>query len=133
MRRLGAAIIDYMISYLLNILLFCMIVSTWRLLRVIFGGEWNSYFGLMLLLALVSFCISNMVYSIFFDTVFHGHTPGKKLVGYNGLGENEKEHDWIIKHAICRTISSILYPITAAFYLRDLRMPYDRFLEKHAE
>ena len=41
----------------------------------------------------LSFCISNMVYSIFFDTVFHGHTPGKKLVGYNGLGENEKEHD----------------------------------------
>lgn len=51
----------------------------------------------------------------------------EKIVRYDiCLKEGAKNRNWIIKHAVLKTVASMLYAITALYYIATYRMPYDK-------
>lgn len=127
MRRLAAAGIDYMISYVLSVVVYCIMISTWKMLRIIMGRDFDKHsFILVILLFPLAYIVMNVVYSMFFDRVFHGNTPGKRIAGYQMYETGDKDRKWILRHAIARTVASILYAITAVYYIFTYKMPYDK-------
>ncbi len=127
MRRLAAAGIDYMLSYMMSVVVYCIMISTWKMLRIIMGREFDKHsFILVVLLFFLSYIFTNVVYSIFFDRAFHGNTPGKRIAGYQMYETGDKDRKWVLRHAIARTVASILYVITAVYYIFTYKMPYDK-------
>lgn len=127
MRRLAAAGIDYMLSYMMSVVVYCIMISTWKMFRIIMGREFDKHsFILVVLLFFLSYIFTNVVYSIFFDRVFHGNTPGKRIAGYQMYETGDKDRKWVLRHAIARTVASILYVITAVYYIFTYKMPYDK-------
>jgi hypothetical protein len=127
MRRLAAAGIDYMLSYMMSVVVYCIMISTWKMFRIIMGREFDKHsFILVVLLFFLSYIFTNVVYSIFFDRVFHGNTPGKRIAGYQMYETGNKDRKWVLRHAIARTVASILYVITAVYYIFTYKMPYDK-------
>ena len=128
MRRLGAAAIDFIISYELSMIVYGMIISGWKMFRIILGRDWEKYSYLMVfILVFAAYILTNFIYSVFFDSLFQGLTLGKKITGCRiYVGEKQKNQNWIIKHALLRTAASILYVLTALYYLKLYKMPYDR-------
>lgn len=135
MRRLGAAAIDFIISYVLSMIVYGMMISGWKMFRIILGIDWEKYSYLMvIMLVFVAYILTNFIYSVFFDSLFHGLTFGKKITGCKSyVGEKQKNQNWIIKHALLRTVASILYVLTALYYIKIYKMPYDRFLYSWAD
>lgn len=131
MKRLIAAGIDFMISYVLSVIVYCIMISIWKMLRIIRNVDMeNCSWLLVILLFFISYIFTNVVYSIFFDCIFHGNTLGKKIVGYKICEkENKKNKKWILKHALSRTVASMLYVIEALYYIGTYKMLYDKILE----
>lgn len=131
MRRFWAAAVDFILSYVLGIVLFCMILSLWKFVRIMLRNEWESdvRFLAVICLLLISFFLADFVYSLFFDLFFQGRTPGKKIAGYEICREgNTKKLQWIVRHALFRSAASLLYLIAAPYYLLQGKMFYDGIL-----
>lgn len=134
MRRLAAAGIDYMISYVLSVVVYCIMISTWKMLRIIMGRDFDKHsFILVILLFPLAYIVMNVVYSMFFDGVFHGNTPGKRIAGYQMYATGDRSRKWILKHALLRTAASVLYVITAVYYIATYKMPYDKICGINSE
>lgn len=131
MRRLAAAGIDFMISYVLNVIVYCTAISNWKMLRVILGMDMEKHSQLLAIsLFFIFYIFTNIIYAVFFDSKFDGNTFGKKITGYEVYAvDSRKKSNWIIKHALSRTIASTFYVITALYYIGTYRMPYDKILE----
>lgn len=133
MRRYLAAGIDFIINYVIGIIVYYMIISVWKWIRILNGPEIRSYprIIVMVLFPLI-FILINMIYTVIFDSVFCGLTPGKRVLGckvYEGHGSQMADWKWIQKHALLRSLAALFYVITALYYLKHLRMPYDTILE----
>ena len=134
MRRLRAAGIDFVICYILSVIVYFMMISAWKMLRIIMGRDFDKQFlPLVILLFLLSGVFTNIIYSVFFDSVFHGNTLGKRMAGYKIYATGEKNRNWILKHALARTVASVLYVITALYYISTSRMPYDKICGINSE
>jgi len=129
MKRFWAAAVDFIFSFMLNMVLFCLIISCWKLLRVCAGVDWHNNVGLswIVLLFLVSFFLVSFLYSVIFDYVCKGKTPGKMIMGCNVYSDmNVKNFKWIIKHALFRSVASLFYMITVLYYFFTNEMIYDK-------
>lgn len=127
MRRLVAAGIDFLISYVFSVIVYCMMISFWKMVRTMRGADMGNYSRLLvILLFFISYILTNVIYSVFFDSVFQGNTLGKKVAEYKVcVIEHKKNRNWILKHAVLRTVASMLYTITALYYICTFKMPYD--------
>lgn len=132
MRRYLAAGIDFTISYVVCIIVYYTIISVWKWIRILTGPKIGSYPGIivMVLFPLI-FILINIIYTVIFDSVFYGLTPGKKMLGckvFEGYDSKMADRKWIQKHALLRSLAALFYVITALYYLKNLRMPYDKIL-----
>lgn len=134
MRRYLAAGIDFIISYVVSIIVYCMIISAWKMIRILTNPEIRSYSQIMVMVLFpLAFIFVNIIYTVIFDKVFCGRTPGKKLLGskdFERYGGQLEDWKWVLKHSLLRTLAALFYVITALYYLKYFCMPYDRFLEK---
>ncbi|MDE6903586.1 MAG: RDD family protein [Lachnospiraceae bacterium] len=131
MKRFWAAAVDFVLGFILSMVLFCLIISCWKSLRIWMGVDWRSNvsFSVMVMLFLILFLLVSFLYSVFFDYVFKGKTLGKKLVGFRACPDMEiKSSKWMIKHALVRTVASLFYVITASYYLVTNKMIYDEVI-----
>lgn len=132
MRRFVAAGIDFVISYILSVIVYFTLISGWKMIRSIQGPDMGSYNKFMvILLFFVAFILTNMLYSLFFDLLFQGQTLGKKISVCNinvGPKSSWEGITWIVKHALLRSLASLFYIITAIYYIITLKMPYDKNL-----
>lgn len=66
MRRFWAAAIDFILSYVLGVVLFCMILSLWKVVRIMLGNEWESdvRFLAVICLLLMSLFLASLLYLI---------------------------------------------------------------------
>lgn len=135
MRRLIAAGIDFMICYVLNIIVYCTVISIWKMLRVVMGMDMEKHPQLLAIsLFFILYILINIIYASFFDSKFDSNTLGKKIIGYKIYAvDGGKNKDWIVKHALSRTIASVLYAITALYYIGTYRMPYDKICGINSE
>ena len=127
MRRLGAAGIDFVITYIFSAVVYCIMISFWKMIRTMRGADMGDYSRLLvILLFFISYIRPNVIYSVFFDSIFQGNTFGKRIAGYKAYvrahGENKK---WIFKHALLKTGASMAYVFTVLYYICTFRMPYD--------
>lgn len=127
MRRLGAAGIDFAITYIFSVVVYCMMISFWKMIRTMRGADMGDYSRLLvILLFFISYILTNVIYSVFFDCIFQGNTFEKRIAGYKAYvrahGENRK---WILKHALLKTGASMVYVFTVLYYICTFRMPYD--------
>lgn len=132
MRRYLAAGIDFTISYVVCIIVYYTIISVWKWIRILTGPKIGSYPGIivMVLFPLI-FILINIIYTVIFDSVFYGLTPGKRMLGckaFEGYDNKRADQKWIQKHALLRSLAALFYVITALYYLKNLRMPYDKIL-----
>lgn len=127
MRRLGAAGIDFLITYVFSVIVYCMMISFWKMIRTLRGAAMGNYSRLLVvLLFFISYILTNVIYSVFFDCLFQGNTLGKKMAGYRiCVREHKENRNWILKHALLKTGASMVYIITVLYYICTFRMPYD--------
>ena len=135
MRRLGAAGIDFLITYVFSVIVYCMMISFWKMIRTMRGADMGNYSRLLVvLLFFISYILTNVIYSVFFDSVFRGNTFGKRIVGYKIYVREYKENrNWILKHALLKTGASMVYIITVLYYICTFRMPYDNMCGINSE
>lgn len=130
-RRFWAAAVDFLISYVLGIVVYCMLLSLWKNVRIMLGNEWeiDVRFMTVICLFLVTLFLVDFMYSVFFDLFFGGRTPGKRTAGYEVFRDGKtKKSQWILKHALFRAAASLLYLMAAPYYLVQGKMFYDGML-----
>lgn len=133
MKRFMAACIDFCINYLLGTISFFIIISIYKNINNYLGGySGDVKFIKILLVYLIVLIFTIFVYSIIFDILFKGVSPGKKITGYRIMlirtGINYEYKYWVIYHALLKTVSVFLYPITLIYYFIMFQMPYDKLL-----
>lgn len=67
-RRFWAAAVDFLISYVLGIVVYCMLLSLWKNVRIMLGNEWeiDVRFMTVICLFLVTLFLVDFMYSVFF-------------------------------------------------------------------
>lgn len=132
MRRYLAAGIDFIISYAVTVIVYCVMISGWKWIRILMGPEIRSYSRIMVMVLFpLVFIFISFIYTVIFDRIFCGRTPGKRMAGYkipDRWGSQLQNRKWILKHSLLRALASLFYVITVLYYLKNLRMPYDRIL-----
>lgn len=132
MRRYLAAGIDFIISYAVTVIVYCVMISGWKWIRILMGPEIRSYSRIMVLVLFpLVFIFISFIYTVIFDRIFCGRTPGKQMAGYkipDRWGSQLPNRKWILKHSLLRALAALFYVITVLYYLKNLRMPYDRIL-----
>lgn len=132
MRRYLAAGIDFIISYAVTVIVYCVMISGWKWIRILTGPEIRSYSRIMVLVLFpLVFIFISFIYTVIFDRIFCGRTPGKQMAGYkipDRWGSQLPNWKWILKHSLLRALAALFYVITVLYYLKNLRMPYDRIL-----
>lgn len=112
-------------------------ITIWKWIRVLIGPEIRSYSQIMVLVLFpLVFIFINIIYAVIFDRVFYGRTPGKRMAGYKVIAKcdnRQADWKWIAKHSLLRAVAALFYVITALYYLRNFRMPYDRILWENAK
>lgn len=121
MKRFWAAVIDYFLCCIICIVILGLIWDVFRT-EIVWGYNFKRMYYL----------ISDFVYfiySVLFDSLCRGNTPGKDLAGYKlSVSEDNMTVGWIVKHALCRTIAMRLSIPSAAYCITIGKMPYDRML-----
>jgi len=121
MKRFWAAVIDYFLCCI-----FCAVIFylSWKILRT--KIVWKYYFrGVYHLVTYIVY----FVYSVIFDSLCQGITPGKEFMDYKlSISEDEITVGWIIKHALCKTIAMKVSIPSAVYYISKTKMPYDKLL-----
>lgn len=127
MKRFWAAVIDFVICYILSRIFFGWI---WEILKGIHGADLQTLSRMMVrgMKFVVSF-LTCFFYSILFDSLSQGNTPGRDMAGCRVLAaEGEIEDDWLLKHSFFKAIAAQLWFITTIYYLVTSKMPYDGIL-----
>lgn len=121
MKRFWAAVIDYFLCCIICAVIFYL---AWKVLRT--EIVWRNYFkGIY---HIISYCVY-FIYSVLFDSLCQGNTPGKDFVGYKlSISEEEITAGWVVKHALCKTIAMKLNIPSAVYCIKTEKMPYDRML-----
>lgn len=121
MKRFWAAVIDYFLCCIICIVILGLIWDVFRT-EIVWGYNFKRMYYL----------ISDFVYfiySVLFDSLCCGNTPGKDLAGYKlSVSEENMTVGWIVKHALCKTIAMRLSIPSAAYCITTGKMPYDRML-----
>ena len=131
-KRVMAAGIDMHIVFLMNIVVYGLAVTVWRIGRDYFYDYIGSYsIGWTVLLYTVSYTASMFLYYAFLEMVLRKKSVGKYIVRYGSpiyaeVGSREE----IILHIWFRVISCFLYPVTILYFLFTGRMIYDTLLSK---
>lgn len=131
-KRIMAAVIDIHIVFLINIIVYGLAVTVWRICRDYFYNYIGGYFiGWTVLLYAVSYTASMFLYYVFLEMVLGKKSVGKYIVRYGSpiyaeVGSREE----IILHIWFRAISCFLYPVTILYFLCTGRMIYDTLLSK---
>ena len=117
MKRLCAAIIDVILAEGIGTILFCVILSIWRICRNHTMQYMGSYSGLGLLgVQLLSLFLANILYFFFFLLKKKGRTIGKCILK---IPKMEREFIPVGKcmfEAFLKTIACFLYTVTIGYY-----------------
>lgn len=131
MKRLAAAIIDVGFIEIMVLILYCILISIWRLVRNVHISYLGSYSRNMLwvLYVLLFLCVS---FSYFLVGMVCGkrRTAGKLFMGIQGENGPVKGKYTVVL-ALLKLLACILYPITILWFLFTGNMPYD-FFRKHS-
>lgn len=127
MKRFCAAVIDVILAEGIGTILFCVILSIWRVCRNHTMQYMGSYSGLGLLGAqLLSLFLANILYFFLFQWKKNGRTVGKWLLRIPQPGSESMPVGKCLLRALFKTIACFLYPVTIGYYLYFDRMPYER-------
>ena len=129
MKRLCAAIIDVILAEGIGTILFCVILSIWRICRNHTMQYMGSYSGLGLLgVQLLSLFLANILY--FFLSLWKRN--GKRLLRIPKPESEPMPVGKCLLRALFKTIACFLYPVTIGYYFYFNRMPYER-LDRSAQ
>ena len=128
MRRFCAAVIDVILMEGIGMILFCVIISIWRICRNNTMQYMGSYSGRWLLyVQILTLFLVNILYFFFFLWKKKGRTIGKWILK---IPKMEREFIPVGKclfEAFLKTIACFLYPVTIGYYFYFDQMPYDCF------
>ena len=112
MKRLCAAIIDVILAEGIGTILFCVILSIWRICRNHTMQYMGSYSGLGLLgVQLLSLFLANILYFFLFLWKRNGRTVGKRLLRIPKPESEPMPVGKCLLRALFKTIACFLYPV----------------------
>lgn len=129
-RRAMAAWIDIHIVFLLNIVVYGLVVTVWRISRNYF----YAYIGscpqaLLAALYVMTYAVSMFGYFWFLEIVLKKKTLGKFFAKYKPPAYTELyDRDMILLHICCRIIACLIYPVTIIYLMFTGRMIYDMLM-----
>lgn len=130
MKRIIAAIIDIIIIYFINNIIYDLMITVWRFIRNYtyeYLGSYSRYW--IIALYAVAFVISMFVYYGCLEIRLKKKSFGKRIVKYEqGTDEEAKDIRTVLVHIGFRVLAVFLYPITLLYFLFTGKMIYDRFL-----
>ena len=127
-----AAWIDIHIVFLLNIIVYGLTVTVWRISRNYFyayiGSCPRAY---MLVVYVVTYVVSMFGYFWVLEIVLKKKTLGKFFAKYKPpVCMESYDKDMILLHICCRIIACFLYQVTILYLLFTGRMIYDTLMSE---
>lgn len=126
MKRFAAAVIDVLLIEIISTVVYCVVLSIWRICRnaaMRYMGS-SSRVWLLVVYIIILACV-NFVYFFFFERKKNGGSVGKCIMRMKKQENVEKSIGNSLLIAGLKTIACFLYPITIGYYFYFYRMPYD--------
>ena len=131
-RRILAAWLDMHIVFLLNIVVYGLVITLWRFSKNYFYayiGSCSQY--LVFAVDIVTYTASMFGYYWVLEIVLKKRSLGKFFAKYKAAVSMELyDRDKILLHICCRIIACLVYPVTILYLMFTGRMIYDKLMSK---
>ena len=132
-RRILAAWLDMHIVFLLNIVVYGLVITLWRFSKNYFYayiGSCSQY--LVFAVYIVTYTASMFGYYWVLEIVLKKRSLGKFFAKYKAAVSMELyDRDKILLHICCRIIACLVYPVTILYLMFTGRMIYDKIGRAH--